>query len=139
MAATNFTFTPAATLSISGVTPAAGPTFTDKVNAAYTGFPTNADDRLNGTYTINANTIATSVGLGLISAGLCLWIQCDGPLAVTLIQPSGTSTFRVDSFLLLQSAFTSLSLANPSATTAVHVSIVAAGTRPAVGGGPGIF
>ena len=139
----NFSYTPSAALLIAGVTPAAGPTLTDKVSASYQPAPGTSDDRINETYTINASTTVTALDLGLMTSLSALWIQTDGPLHLTLTQDFGsgpvTNLLRVERFVLLDSTVLALSVANPSATTAVHFSVIAPGLRPAVGGGPGIF
>jgi hypothetical protein len=58
---------------------------------------------------------------------------------VTVTQASGTATIEVDDFLLLSSGYLTVSVANASLTTAVHMSVVALGKRAPLGGGPGIF
>lgn len=139
----NLSYTPSATLAITGMTPGAGPTSTVKVNAAFNGTAAAADDRLAETFTINASTTATAINLGKITAGKALWLECDGPLLVTIEQDLGAGpvdvVFKLDKFVYLQSGFTNLKVANPSATTAVHLSAIVLGDRPAVGGGPGVF
>jgi hypothetical protein len=139
----NFSYTTTATLALNGITPTTGPALTDKVNGVYSGISTAVDDRLNETYTINASTTATALDLGKIVAGTALWIQTDGPLHVSLTQDLGAgpvvNIVRVEKFLMLESAFSAISVANPSATTAVHFSIIAPGNRLPVGGGPGVF
>lgn len=139
----SFSFSSSATLAISGITPAAGPTSVDKVNAAFSGASASCDDRLSHTFTINANTTDTALDLGMIVSGKILWVECDGPLIVSMTQDLGAGPVvnvqKVDRFLLAQTAFTTVSVANPSATTAVHLSIIVAGDRVAVGGGPGVF
>lgn len=135
----NLAYNSTATLSVSGITPASGPTFSLKINASYAANAVTADDALEETYTVNANTTATPLDLGKIVSGDALWIQVDGPLMVTVTQVSGAATLHVSDFLYLSSDYLSVSIANPSLTTAVHMSIVAVGNRAAVGGGPGIF
>jgi hypothetical protein len=139
----NLSFTSSATLSITGITPGAGPTSTISESGKFAGAATNADDRLVQPYTINASTTATSLDLGKIVSGLALWLEMDGPLHVSITQDLGAgpvvNTIKVDKFLLLGAGYTALSLANPSATTAVHLSLMAVGNRAPVGGGPGIF
>ena len=139
----SFSLSSTATLAISGITPAAGPTTSDKVNGAYTGTPITVDDRLDEVYTINANTPDTLLSLGKIVASEALWLETDGPLNVTLTQDLGAGPvdcpMRVSKFILLQSPFTAIKVANPSATTAVHFSVVVGGNRIPVGGGPGVF
>jgi hypothetical protein len=139
----NLTFTSSATLSISGITPGAGPYSTIKETSQFAGASTNADDRLVQPYTINASTTATALDLGKIATGLALWMEMDGPLHVSLTQDLGAgpvvNTIKVEKFLFLSSGYTAISIANPSATTAVHLSLAAVGNRVAVGGGPGIF
>jgi hypothetical protein len=103
----------------------------------------NVDDRINETFIVNANTIATAINLGKISTVRGLWLQCDGALLVTISQDLGAGpvdvTFKVETFLFIQSTVLGVKVANPSATTAVHMSIIVAGDRPAIGGGPGVF
>ena len=139
----NLTFSSTATLAVAGITPGAGPASTLKVNAAFTGTATNADDRIAETFVINASTTATAIDMGKIVTGKALWIECDGPLHVTLTQDLGAGPVdhivKVEKFMYLQSTFTAVKVANPSATTAVHISIIVAGDRVAVGGGPGVF
>jgi hypothetical protein len=139
----NFSFSASASLGISGITPAAGPTSTDKVNATFTGAAGTADDRLAQTFTVNASTTATAIDMGKIVSGKALWIESDGALLVSITQDQGAgpivNVVKVDKFLYIQSIFTAVSVANPSATTAVHLSIVVAGDRIPVGGGAGVF
>jgi hypothetical protein len=139
----NLSFSSTATLAVTGITPGAGPTSTVKVNASFAGSATAADDRVAQTFTVNANTSATVVDLGKIVAGKALWVECDGPLHITLTQDLGAgpvdNIVKVKKFMYLDSDFTAIKVANPSATTAVHMSINVVGDRLPVGGGPGVF
>lgn len=143
----NLSYTATANLSVTGITPATAtpplPTSTLKINAQYTGTTSPADDRLDEVYTINASTPDTALNLGKIVSGEALWIQVDGPLHVTLTQDLGSgpvqNVIRVEDFLMLSSSYTAISVANPSATAPVHLSVIVLGNRAAVGGGPGVF
>ena len=139
----NLSFSSTATLTINGITPADGPTSTIRESASFTGAATSADDRMVQTFVINASTTATALDLGKITSGQALWVQVDGPLHVTVTQDLGAgpvdAVVRVESFMFLNSEFLALKVANPSATTAVRLSIAVVGDRDAVGGGPGVF
>lgn len=139
----NFTFTPSAGLSVTGITPSTGPTSTDKITSSFAGAAVNSDDRHAAVYVVNASTGATAIDLGKIVTGKALWLECDGPLHVTLTQDLGAgpvdAIVRVEKFILLQSNLLGVKVANPNATTAVRMSIVVPGDRIPVGSGAGVF
>ena len=134
----NLAYTASATLNITGIVPAEGPTSTIKIGSAYSGVSTPADDWLSETYVVNAGTVATAINLGKIVTGQMLWVQCNGPLNITLTTALGDVILPVASFIMLQTPFTALKLANAGAD-AVEVSVTVCGARTPVGTGPGIF
>lgn len=140
--AKNLSYTASGNVSITGITPVAGPKPTITVAAAFNSGATDADDNLTETYTVNAGTTATAIDLGYIATGLLVSINTTGPLLVTITQDQGSGpvdvTWKVDTFLLLESGFTALQLANAGGT-AVNVSLTVIGNRIPLGTGPGIF
>lgn len=140
----NFTFSASANLKLTGITPLAGPPLLDKGDLNFvTTMPIAVDDKAGNTFTVNANTTATSLDLGSIVAGEALLLLTDGPLVLTLTQDFGsgpvTQNTLVNTLYMLQSSFSAISIANPSLTTAVHVAFLVAGDRIPVGTGPGVF
>lgn len=140
----NLSFTATGNVSITGITPtpATAPKPTISVAAAFNSGATNADDYLSDTYTVNAGTTATAVNLGKISAGLLLAVQTTGTVLLTITQDQGSGpvdiVLQVDSYILLESGFSALKIANAGAT-AVQVSISVVGNRPANSNAPGVF
>ena len=133
------TYSQTVSATISGLTTTAGSGITLLSNPAFSISNNTADDYLSETYTINPSTPETAVDLGLIALGQFLWVQTNQPILLTLNQPvSGMATFAVNNFLLLDSTFSSLSIANPGSSQA-SVSIVIAGDRNSLTTNPGIF
>ena len=140
MATTNLTYSATANLAIKGIvpTPVSAPTQAVNISAPYASGSLYADDRVAETYTINASTTATALNLGKISAGLLVMITTTGPLMLTIAQTAGSPVVEVDSFIMLASGFTGLSVANTGGT-AIYVTVTVLGNRPVVGGGAGVF
>lgn len=141
--AASVAFTASANLSITGVTPDTGPKPVVTATASFTSGATTVGDYISDTFVVNANTPATALDLGKISAGKIVWLETNGLAQVTITQDLGSGpedvTMNVEKLLVLQSGFTALKVANPSLTTAVRISVTVAGDRPAIGAGPGVF
>ena len=140
MATQNLSYSVSASLAVSGITPtpATAPTQSLTISAPYAVTKQPVDDYVADTYTINANTTATALNLGKIAAGEVLQISTTGTMMLTIVQAGGSPVVQVDDFILLSSAFTGLSVANPG-STAIYVSVSVLGNRPAVGTTPGVF
>ena len=140
MATQNLSYSVTASLAVSGITPtpATAPTQSVTLSAPYVTNKLPADDYVANTYTINAGTTATALDLGKIAAGEVVMITTTGTIMLTIVQPGGSPIVQVDSFILLASGFTGLSVANPGGT-AVYVNVDIIGDRIPVGTGPGVF
>lgn len=138
----NLSYTASANVTVAGITPASGPKSTITEASPFNSGATDADDSHCEPYTINAGTTATAINLGKIATGLLVEIQTTGSILVTLTQDQGAgpvdTVLKVDTFLMLESGFTALKLANTGGT-AVYVSVTVLGNRIPLGGGPGIY
>lgn len=140
MPAQNLSYSVNASLAVSGIipTPATAPTQSVTLSAPYAINKLPADDYVANTYTINAGTTATALNLGKIAAGEVVMVTTTGTMMLTIVQASGSPVVQVDSFILLASGFTALSVANPGAT-AIYVNVDVIGDRVPVGTSPGVF
>lgn len=138
----NIKYTLTATFKAVGITPAAGPK--PAVDASYSFAPGAIDtgDYFSNTFVVNSGTTATAVSLGKITTGKSLIIETDQPIQVTLTQDLGAGPVDnvqlVNKFLMIDTEFTAVQIANAGGTSA-NIVLSAAGTRDAVGAGAGIF
>lgn len=128
-----------ASLTIRGISPASGPGLTLLANPSLESTNVTQGDYFADTFTVNALTTTTTLNLGDITAGTTAWVQTDLPVTVTLTQTAGDRPVLVDSFLMINTAFTAIKFANASATTAAHISVVIVGNRTTNPGTPGIW
>ena len=115
--------------STTGLSVLLEPAFT-KANVA-------VDDYVHNTFIVNAGTTATAIDLGKIATASYLMVICDAPLEVTITQTTDR-TVDVNDFLLMNSTFTALKIANPGIVD-VNVTVLVAGNRIANPGTPGIY
>jgi hypothetical protein len=138
----NVSYTLTSNFSAKGLTPGDGPKSTTDVSHNFAPGAVATDDYFSNVFTVNAGTTNAVISLGKISTGKALVIEVDGDLHVTLTQDLGAgpvdNVFLVKRLLVIDSDFTAVKVTNPGGT-AVLMSMDAAGTRPAVGGGPGVF
>lgn len=128
-----------ASLTIRGISPAAGPGLTLLANPSLVITNVTQGDYFADTFTINPLTPDTSLDLGDIVAGTTVWVQTDAPITVTLTQNSIDNSMVVDSFMSMNTGFTAIKFANASATVAAHINVVIVGNRVANPGTPGIY
>ena len=128
-----------ASLTIKGITPVAGAGLTLLANPSFQLTNVTKGDYFADTFTVNPLTTTTTLNLEDIVTGAIVWVQTDQSISMTLTQNAVDNTFTVDNFILLQTGFTALKFANPSATTAAHISVVVCGDRVVNPGTPGIY
>jgi hypothetical protein len=126
-------------LTIKGISPAAGPGLVLLANPSLVATNVTQGDYFADTFVVNALTTTTALDLGGIVSGATVWIQTDLPITVTLTQNAIDNDIVVDSFLMMNTTFTALKLANASATTAANINVVVVGSRVTNPGTPGIF
>lgn len=128
-----------ASLTIRGITPAAGTGLTLLANPSLALTNVSEGDYFADTFTVNPSTPDTVLDLGDIVSGATIWIQTDQPITLTLTQNAVDNAFVVDSFLMMNTSFTAVKLANASASTAANINIVVVGDRVVNPGTPGIY
>ncbi len=126
-------------LTIKGISPAAGPGLVLLANPTLVATNVTQGDYFADVFTVNPLTTTTALDLGDIADGSTVWIQTDLPITVTLTQNSVDNSILVDSFMMLNTGFTELKLANASSTVAAHINVVVTGSRITNPGSPGIF
>lgn len=128
-----------ASLTIRGISPAAGPGLVLLANPSLVATNVTQGDYFADTFTVNPSTPTTTMDLGDIVAGATVWIQTDQTITVTLTQNSIDNDFVVDSFMLMNTAFTAIKIANASAVNTAHINLVVVGSRVTNPGTPGIY
>ena len=128
-----------ASVTINGITPAAGAGLTLLASPALSTTNVSYGDYFAEIFTINASTPTTVKSLGDIVTGKVIWVQTDRPITITLTQNAIDKDFAVDSFMHLNATFTAVKFANASATNAANINIVVAGDRVVNPGTPGIW
>lgn len=131
------TYNQNATMSVKGITPLMGAGITLLASPELQVISASAGDYLAETYQVDPSTTATALSMGKITTAHTLWLQTDRLITVTLTQTSGDVALLVDNFLMTNSTFTAVKLANASGTTA-NVAVVILGDRNPPSG-PGIF
>lgn len=130
----------AASLTINGVTPVAGPGFTLLANPSLASANATEQDYFANVFTVNVSTPDTAQLMGEITEGHVIWIQTSSPITVTLTQAGPIdNSFLVDAFMYMNCTFTSIQMANASATATANVNLLVAGDRITNPGTPGIF
>ncbi len=128
-----------ASLTIRGISPASGPGLVLLANPSLVTTNVTEGDYFADTFTVNPLTTTTALDLGDIVAGATVWIQTDLPVTVTLTQNAVDNDVVVDSFMMMNTSFTALKLANADLTEAAHINVVVVGDRAINPGTPGIF
>jgi hypothetical protein len=118
-----------ASITVNGITPAAGPGLTLLANPQLATANVSMGDYFANTFTINPNTAATVLSIGSIVTAKMLWVKTDQPIQITLTQNSIDKDFAITDFVMINATFTQLKLANSSTTAPAHVAVVATGDR----------
>ena len=128
-----------ASVTIRGISPAAGPGLVLLANPSLVTTNVSEGDYFADTFVVNPLTTATALDLGDIVTGATVWIQTDSPITVTLTQNAVDNDVDLDSFMMMNTSFTAIKLANASATVAANINVVVVGDRAVNPGTPGIF
>jgi len=139
----DLSFTATAGLSVNGISKATGiPTSVLKGTGTFAPGAVDASDTIEKTFVVNASTTKTAIDIDKITAGKLLWVETDKAVEVYVTQDFGVGPvegkFYVSKFLLLQSAYSAVAVANTGGTAA-NISVMAVGDKPVVGTGPGVF
>ncbi len=133
------TVSQAASLTINGITPAAGTGLVLLANPSLATSNASFNDYFANTFVVNVSTPDTIQSMGNIVTGKVVWLQTDQQITVTLTQSATANAFVVESFMYMNADFTQIEIANASALTAANINLVIAGDRVTNPGTPGIF
>jgi len=131
------TYSASSSVTVNGITPSTGPGMVLLANPSFLVSFVTAGDYVANAFTVGATTPATAVDLGLITTGKLFYIQTSVPIKVTLTQNAIDNVIDVDNFLMINSSFTAVKIAN-TGVAAANISLVVVGDRATVSG-PGIY